>query len=96
MTKAYSIVTYLNISDPDRFAAYAKIAGPAIEAEGGRFIARGEPVEILEGTNNNRVVIIEFESTEAALSAYRSASYQSAVEALGDGARRDYRIVPGC
>lgn len=96
MAKAYSVVTYSSISDPDRFAAYAKIAGPAIEAEGGRFIARGEPAEILEGTNDNRVVIIEFESVEAALSAYRSSGYQGAMEALGDGAVRDYRIVPGC
>ena len=96
MAKALSVVTYKNISDPDSFAAYAKIAGPAIEAEGGRFIARGEPAEILEGSNNNRVVVIEFASVEAALSAYHSAGYQSAMEALGDGAERDYRIVPGC
>ncbi|MDP7149674.1 MAG: DUF1330 domain-containing protein [Paracoccaceae bacterium] len=96
MAKAYSVVTYLSISDPDRFMAYAKIAGPAIEAEGGRFIARGEPAEILEGANNNRVVIIEFENADAALAAYRSDGYQEAMKALGDGAQRDYRIVPGC
>lgn len=96
MAKAFSVVTYKNISDADSFAAYAKIAGPAIEAEGGRFIARGEPAEILEGSNNNRVVVIEFESVEAALSAYNSDGYQGAMEALGDGAERDYRIVPGC
>merc|ERR1711916_301543 len=74
--------------------AYAKIAGPAIEAEGGRFIARGVPAEILEGANNNRVVIIEFESADAAMAAYRSDGYQEAMKALGDGAQRDYRIVP--
>lgn len=96
MAKAYSVVTYLSISDPDRFMAYAKIAGPAIEAEGGRFIARGVPAEILEGANNNRVVIIEFESADAAMAAYRSDGYQEAMKALGDGAQRDYRIVPGC
>ena len=96
MTKAYSVVTYKNISDADSFAAYAQIAGPAIEAKGGRFIARGAPAEILEGSNDNRVVVIEFESVEAALAAYRSSWYQSAMEALGNGAERDYRIIPGC
>ena len=96
MAKAYSVVTYKNISNPDSFAAYAQVAGPAIEAEGGRFIARGAPAEILEGNNDNRVVVIEFESVQAALAAYRSAGYQSAMEALGNGAERDYRIIPGC
>lgn len=96
MANAYSVVTYTDISDPDAFAAYAVIAGPAIEAEGGRFIARGEPAEIMEGDNRQRVVVIEFDSVEAAKAAYLSDGYQAAMQALGDGAKRDYRIIPGC
>ncbi len=96
MTKAYSVVTYTEISDPECFAAYAAIAGPAIQAAGGRFVTRSEPAEILEGENKNRVVVIEFESVEAAHSAYYSVAYQDAIRTLGNGARRDYRIVPGC
>ncbi len=96
MAKAYSVVTYKEINEPDRFAAYAEIAGPAIQAAGGRFIARGEPAEILEGKNHQRVVVIEFESVEAARTAYHSDAYQDAMKALSDGADRDYRIIPGC
>lgn len=40
MAKAYWVSCYLEIKDPERVAAYAKLAGPALEAAGGRFLAR--------------------------------------------------------
>ena len=43
MAKAYWISTYRSISNPDALAAYAKLAGPAITAAGGRILARGVP-----------------------------------------------------
>src|SRR5580704_210314 len=41
MAKAYWVVTYRSIRNPDGFAAYAKLALPAIQAAGGRFLVRG-------------------------------------------------------
>jgi uncharacterized protein (DUF1330 family) len=41
MPKAYWIACYREITQPDKLAAYAKLALPAIEAGGGRFLARG-------------------------------------------------------
>ena len=38
MAKAYWVATYRSISDPDALAGYAKLAGPAIQAAGGRFL----------------------------------------------------------
>jgi uncharacterized protein (DUF1330 family) len=38
MAKAYAITTYRSISNPDALAAYAKLAGPAIQAAGGKFL----------------------------------------------------------
>ena len=43
MAKAYWIAFYHSISDTEAMAAYAKLAGPAIQAGGGRFLARGMP-----------------------------------------------------
>ena len=43
MAKAYWVATYRNISNPDALAEYAKLAAPAIQAGGGRFLARGMP-----------------------------------------------------
>ena len=45
MAKAYWIACYHAIKNPDALAAYAKLAGPAIQAAGGRFLARGTPAK---------------------------------------------------
>jgi len=45
MAKGYSITTYRAIHDPNALAAYAKLAGPAVQAFGGRFLVRGNPVK---------------------------------------------------
>ena len=42
MAKAYWVTTYRSISKPDALAAYAKLAGPAILAAGGKFLMRGK------------------------------------------------------
>ena len=41
MAKAYWVSCYREITDAAKLAAYAKLAGPALEAAGGRFLARG-------------------------------------------------------
>lgn len=95
MAKAYWITAYRSVSDPDALAAYAKLAGPALQAEGGRFLARGIPGRIYEGGLQQRTVIIEFDSVERAIAAHDSPGYQQALRALGNGAERDLRIVEG-
>jgi uncharacterized protein (DUF1330 family) len=95
MAKGYWVTTYRAISDPDALAAYARLAVPAIAAGGGRFLARGNPVTVYEAGLAERVVVIEFPSVEAAIQTHDGAAYQEALRALGRGAERDIRIVPG-
>jgi uncharacterized protein (DUF1330 family) len=95
MPKGYWISNYLKVLDPEKLAAYAKLAGPSIEANGGRFLIRGTAVHAFEAGVLGRSVVIEFESVEQALAAHESPSYQAALDALGDGVVRDLRIVPG-
>lgn len=95
MAKAYWIACYRSIKDPDALAAYAKIAGPAIQAHGGRFLARGLPARTYEAGLNQRTVLIEFESVAQATAAHDSAEYQEALRLLGHAAERDMRIVEG-
>ena len=92
---AYWINFYREISDEAKVAAYAELAGPALRAAGGTFLARGLPEQTYEAGEPNRTVLIEFESVEAAVAAHDSPAYQEAMAALGDGAVRDLRIVPG-
>jgi len=93
MTKAYWINSFTAIHDPQRVAAYIELAGPAMRAAGGRFLARGLPVAVFEDAVMERTTLIEFDSAEAAVDAYRSAAYQLALEVLGDGASRSIRII---
>jgi len=95
MAKAYWISAYRSIRDPQALAAYAKLAGPALEAAGGRFLARGLPARVYEGGLNERIVVLEFDSVARAIAAHDSAEYQHALRALGNGADRDLRIVEG-
>ena len=95
MPKAYWVATYHAIRDQDAFTNYAKLAGPALQAAGGRFLARGNPAQVYDKGVNLRVVLIEFPSVEAAIATHDSPGYQAALKALGDGAERDLRIVEG-
>lgn len=95
MPKAYWITTYRSVRDPEALAAYAKLALPALLAAGGRVLVRGMPAQVYELGLQQRVVVFEFDSAERAVAAHDSAAYQEALRALGDGAERDLRIVPG-
>ena len=93
MPKAYFVATYRSVSNPDALAEYAKLAGPAMTAAGGRFLARGNAAKAYEKGVLQRVVVIEFESVEKAVAAHDSPGYQAALKVLGNAAERDLRIV---
>jgi len=95
MARAYWICAYRSIRDPQALAAYAKLAGPALQAAGGRFLARGLPTRVYENGLDQRTVLIEFASVAQAIAAHDSPGYQEALRALGNGADRDLRIVEG-
>ncbi|HEY6993744.1 MAG TPA: DUF1330 domain-containing protein [Xanthobacteraceae bacterium] len=95
MAKAYWIACYRSISNPEALAAYAKIAGPAIAAAGGRFLVRGNAAKAYEAGVAERVVVIEFDGVERAVAAHDSKEYQAALKVLGNAAVRDLRIVEG-
>jgi uncharacterized protein (DUF1330 family) len=95
MAKAYWITFYRSVSSASALADYAKAAGPAIQAAGGRFLARGGSAAAYEAGVNQRVVLIEFESLEKAIAGYESDAYKAALKLLEGAAERDVRIVEG-
>jgi uncharacterized protein (DUF1330 family) len=78
MAKGYWITFYRSISDPAALAAYGKLAGPAIIANGGRFLARGEAVKAYEQGIAQRSTVTEFDCVEQAVTAHNSPAYQAA------------------
>ena len=95
MPKGYWVTCYRSIKDPDKLAAYAKLAPPATMPFGAKYLARGAPTATFEAGLKQRIVITEFPSVEKAIAAHDSPAYQAAVKVLGDGAERDVRIVEG-
>lgn len=95
MAKAYWVTAYRSITDKEALSAYARLAAPAIQAAGGRFLVRGLPARVYESGLDQRTVVIEFASLEQAIAAHDSAAYQAALGALGNAVERDFRIVEG-
>ncbi len=95
MAKAYWVSTYFAVTDQNKMAEYAKLAGPALQAAGAKFLARGTAAKAYEKGIQERVVIIEFDSVAQAVAAHDGPGYQAALKALGGGAQRDIRIVEG-
>ncbi|MEU8124876.1 DUF1330 domain-containing protein [Spirillospora sp. NPDC049024] len=95
MAKGYWVSVYRAISDPEKLAAYDKLAGPAVRAGGGRLLSRGSRVVAHEAGNTQRVILIEFDGFEQAVAAYESEAYQKALVVLSDSVERDFRIIEG-
>ena len=95
-SEAYWVSCYHSISDPAARAEYAKLAGPALRAAGGRYLAVANPAKVYEAGIDLPVVVIEFDSVAQAIAAHDSPAYQAALAALGNtSVVRDMRIVEG-
>lgn len=96
MPKAYWVVTYRSVKNPEIWQAYAKQAGPAIQAAGGKFLIRNKPAKTYEAGLNERVVLVEFPDIDKALACHDSPAYQQALKTLGTGnVERDMRVLVG-
>ncbi|HET7764572.1 MAG TPA: DUF1330 domain-containing protein [Burkholderiales bacterium] len=96
MAKGYWVVAYHEIKNQEAWQAYAKLASPAIEGAGGKYLARSNPAKTYESGLNQRVVLIEFPSLQQAIACHEGAPYQAALKHLAGGAvKRDLRIVEG-
>ena len=92
MAKAYWINTFRSISDPDKLAAYRELAGPAMRPPGALpgLGDAGPGVRVrAHGAHDPRRV----RQRRAGGRGYESPAYQEALQALGDGAERDLRII---
>jgi uncharacterized protein (DUF1330 family) len=95
MAKGYWVAFYHSVSNPDALSEYAKLAGPAIQAGGGKFLARGMPAKTYEAGTNQRAVIIEFDSVEQAIATHNSEAYKAALKVLDGAVVREIRIMEG-
>jgi uncharacterized protein (DUF1330 family) len=75
------LISDLTVRNAEAFETYRTRAAKAIAQFGGRYLARGGEVQLLEGTWNPRnIVVAEFPSLAQARAWYRSAEYARALE----------------
>ncbi len=96
MKKGYWVVAYRSISDESALKPYAALARPAVESFGGRFLTTStSQIQAHEAGLQQRTILVEFDSFEIAVAAHQSEAYGKALQALGSGAERDFRIIEG-
>jgi len=88
-------IARVDVTDAPAYAEYARLAGPAIAAHGGVFLARGGRSVALEGTARARNVVIRFDSVEAAEACYRSEAYREALMFANGASDREVVVVEG-
>ena len=94
MSKGY-VVANIRVKDQVKFQKFAGMAGPAIKKYGGKVLARGPGADRLEGDVSGIVMMIEFESKEAAYTFYHSEEYQAAKAVREECSDTDFMIIEG-
>ena len=95
MPKGYFVSAHRSEADPEKRAAYLKLAGPAIQKYNGKILASTNKIKVFEDGKVEQTVLIEFESFEKAVECIDSKEYQDALLALDGGANRDCRVFEG-
>ena len=94
MAKGYWIGR-VDVIDEKAYASYIAANGEAFRAFGARFLVRGGPYDVREGSARGRNVVIEFPSLDAAKACYESDAYQKALAHRLPAAVSDLIIIEG-
>ncbi|MGH9133419.1 MAG: DUF1330 domain-containing protein [Ilumatobacteraceae bacterium] len=74
------VIAEVSVTDPDGYEQYKPLAGASVAAAGGTYLARGGTSDSLEGDPvAGRIVILRFDTLDAARAWYHSDAYQAAV-----------------
>lgn len=94
MPAAYWIA-HVTVTDPVAYGRYAALAGLAIAAHDGVFLARSGRYVQLEGRERARNVLARFPSLERAVECYHSPAYQEALSHAKGACERELMVVEG-
>jgi uncharacterized protein (DUF1330 family) len=88
------VLVEVNIQDPELYEEYKKLTPASVEAYQGKFVIRGNPVQVMEGAwNFDRLVLLEFPSKAIALEWYNSREYQQAKKIREKASSANFFIV---
>jgi uncharacterized protein (DUF1330 family) len=90
------VIARVDVTDPAKYENYKALAPAAIQQYGGKYLARGGALEMLEGPEETRrVVVLEFADMDAARAFYNSPEYQAAKKEREGAAEGQFMIIEG-
>ena len=90
------VVVQESIENEAIFARYRAKAPATVEAYGGKFLARGGNLEVLEGElPHKRLVILEFPTRQDAIAWYNSPEYQEILPLRLSSSRGIFAVLDG-
>ncbi len=90
------VIVDIEVTDPDRYEDYKRLASASIAAHGGRYLVRGGRSEVLDGSwTPRRLVVLEFDSFEKAKAWRESPEYAEAKKVREGCARSNMIVVEG-
>ena len=90
------VISDVTFRDREAVETYRTRAAASIAQHGGRYVARGGAVEVLEGDwSPERIIIVEFPDLERARAWYRSPEYAAALQARDAALSRNLILVEG-
>jgi uncharacterized protein (DUF1330 family) len=90
------VVVDINVNDPAGYEDYKRLAPPSIDANGGKYLARGGQTEVLEGDwAPSRLVILQFDNLEQARKWLNSSEYRAARELRHKTATTNMVVIEG-
>jgi uncharacterized protein (DUF1330 family) len=94
---AYVIAERLDQWDPEVFAAYGPLAAASIARFGGRYLAKGDRIDLLEGEGPAplAMAVLEFPNVEQARAWFASDDYQQAAAIRRGGAKNRFLLIEG-
>ncbi|GJG93146.1 DUF1330 domain-containing protein [Cupriavidus pauculus] len=90
------IIAYVDVTDPQQYEEYKVLSTRAMQAHGAEVLVRGGKTERLEGDlAPTRVVVLKFQSYEAAKAFYDSEEYLAARKSREHSAKMNMIVVEG-
>ncbi len=90
------VINDMEVTDPNLLEEYKKVSPATVQQFGGRFLARGGALEVLEGDwQPKRLVILEFPSVEQARAWANSSEYAPAKQIRQRASRSNIIVVEG-
>jgi uncharacterized protein (DUF1330 family) len=90
------VIVDIEVTDPTRYEDYKRLASESIAQYGGRYLVRGGRSEVLNGAwTPKRLVVLQFDSVEAAKRWQASPEYGEAKKVREGAAKANMVVVEG-